>query len=112
LPPVVDVEQLYGVAPAIMRQRLLECLQILEKKYGTKPIIYSYIDFYEKNLAPFFDEYPLWVAHYEDANKPRTARNWLFWQHSERGHINGITTPVDCNVFNGDSLALNLILLK
>ena len=31
---------------------------------------------------------------------------WHFWQHSDRGNVNGINEKVDFNVFNGDSLAL------
>jgi lysozyme len=33
-------------------------------------------------------------------------------QHSEKGRVNGITTPVDFNVFSGDSLAFKELLLK
>ncbi len=112
LPPVVDVEQLYGVAPNVMQQRLQQCLDSLENQYHIKPIIYTYIDFYEHYLGEKFDDYPLWIAHYLEPDKPRIKRNWLFWQHSEQGHINGITTFVDCNVFKGDSLEFKNILLK
>ena len=112
LPPVVDIEQLYGVAPFTMRDRLKEFLTTVETVYKTKPIIYSYVDFYEKYLGNEFDEYPLWVAHYEEKDKPRIGRDWIFWQHSEEGHVNGISTPVDFNVFRGDSLAFQELLMK
>ncbi|HCU4420373.1 TPA: hypothetical protein OUU75_003820, partial [Escherichia coli] len=26
---------------------------------------------------------------------------WRFWQHSDRGQVDGINGPVDFNVFNG-----------
>ena len=112
LPPVVDVEQLYGVAPFTMRNRLKEYLQTIEAAYKIKPIIYSYVDFYEHFLGKEFDEYPLWVAHYEEKDKPRIGRDWIFWQHSEEGHVNGISTPVDLSVFRGDSLAFQEMLIK
>ncbi len=112
LPPVVDIEQLYGVAPFTMRKRLKEFLTTLEAAYKTKPIIYSYVDFYEHFLGKDFDDYPLWVAHYEEKDKPRIGRDWVFWQHSEEGHVNGISTSVDFNVFRGDSLAFQELLLK
>ncbi|MBC7720801.1 MAG: glycoside hydrolase family 25 protein [Pedobacter sp.] len=112
LPPVVDVEQLYGVAPNVMQQRLQQCLDSLESQYHIKPIIYTYIDFYTHFLGEKFDNYPLWIAHYLESDKPRIKRNWLFWQHSEHGHVNGIITSVDCNVFKGDSLEFKSILLK
>ena len=112
LPPVVDIEQLYGVAPFTMRDRLKEFLTTVEAAYKTKPIIYSNVEFYEKHLGNEFDEYPLWVAHYDEKDKPRIGRDWLFWQHSEDGHVNGISTSVDFSVFRGDSLAFQKLLMK
>jgi lysozyme len=43
------------------------------------------------------------VAHYFAKGRPRVQRKWLFWQHSERGKVDGIKPSVDFNVFNGDS---------
>jgi len=111
LPPVVDIEKLYGVPAKTMRKRLKEFLNTIEKHYGVKPIIYSYVHFYETYLGKEFNEYPLWVAHYLEPEKPRIARDWLFWQHSEKGTVDGITTPVDCNVFFGDSIAFKQMLI-
>jgi lysozyme len=52
------------------------------------------------------------VAHYLEKDKPRIKRRWNFWQHNERGRVNGITTPVDFNVFNGDGDEFNNLLIK
>jgi lysozyme len=112
LPPVVDVEQLYGVKPAMLRQRLQACLDSLENHYHKKPIIYTYVSFYNDYLGEKFEDYPLWIAHYLEPNKPNITRNWVFWQHNGRGSVNGITTLVDCNVFNGDSLRFKALLVK
>ncbi len=112
LPPVLDVEELYGVKPALMRARVQECLNTLEAAYRVKPIIYSYADFYETNLGKEFNSYPLWIAHYFEKEKPRVSRDWSFWQHSENGKVNGITTNVDFNVFKGDSAAFRNMLVK
>jgi lysozyme len=112
LPPVLDVEELYGVPSATMRLRVKECLNTLEQHYKVKPIIYSYANFYESFLGKEFDDYPLWVAHYFETEKPRIARNWQFWQHNENGKVNGITTKVDFNVFKGDSIAFKNILIQ
>jgi lysozyme len=112
LPPVVDVEELYGVKPADMRKRLKECLQTIEEHYKVKPILYSYVSFYDNYLGKEFDDYPLWVAHYFEKEKPRINRPWIFWQYSEQGRINGITSKVDFNVFNGDTTAFKKLLVK
>ncbi len=112
LPPVVDVEQLNGVSPEIMRKRLKEYLATIQNIYHIKPIVYSYVDFYEQNLGAEFDNYPLWIAHYHEPGKPRIGRSWTFWQHSEEGHVNGITSNVDCDVFYGDAEDFKRILMK
>jgi lysozyme len=43
-----------------------------------KPIIYTNVDYYKNFLGKDFDDYPLGVAHYLQAEKPRIERNW-FW---------------------------------
>ena len=75
----------------------------VEKQYGIKPVIYTNIDFYKNYLQNDFDDYPIWIAHYLQPEKPRIERKWSFWQHNESGRVNGIKTPVDFNVFSGDS---------
>lgn len=112
LPPVLDIEQLYGVRPSVMRQQVQDWLNIIEDYYKVKPIIYTYVNFYATHLAGQFDDYPLWAAHYIGNDKPRINRRWIFWQHSEKGRVNGITQPVDFNVFNGDSTDFKALLVK
>lgn len=112
LPPVLDIEQLYGVAPAVMRQRIKVWLQTVEAAYHVKPIIYSSADFYNRYLGKEFNHYPLWVAHYFEQKQPRVNRDWQFWQHSSIGHVNGIKASVDFNVFNGDSAELQEMLIR
>lgn len=112
LPPVLDVEHLHGVSPVILRQRVQECLNILEGYYHVKPVIYSYADFYNRNLGKDFDEYPLWVAHYFELVNPRIQRDWTFWQHSQQGRIPGIPIHVDFNVFKGSMHQFKKLLLR
>jgi lysozyme len=112
LPPVLDIEQLYRVKPPQMRKEVKAFLDMVEDAYGVKPILYSYVDFYAQYLGAEFDSYPLWVAHYDQPEKPRITRDWLFWQHNETGFVNGIRSRVDFNVFSGDSTAFRDLLLK
>jgi lysozyme len=112
LPPVLDIEVLQDVNKAVLQQRVFEWLQLVEAKYGMKPIIYTGADFYTKNLADKFSDYPLWVAHYLVKDKPRVYRDWHFWQHNEAGRVNGIDAPVDFNVFCGDSTDFVRLLKK
>lgn len=111
-PPVLDIEQLNGTKPEQLKKEALEWLYLVEKKYGVKPIIYTNVDFYNRNLGTLFDDYPLWVAHYYQPHQPRIKRGWHFWQHSDRGNVNGIKAYVDFNVFNGDSADFRKIILQ
>jgi lysozyme len=112
LPPVLDVEQTNGVNKTVLQQRVKAWLYAAELAYGVKPIIYTNADFYKAYLNGEFEDYPLWVAHYLRPNEPRISRDWHFWQHSERGKVNGIAANVDFNVFNGDSTDLAKLLIK
>jgi lysozyme len=112
MPPVLDVEETYGARIEDVAKRVKEFLDVVERHYGVRPIIYTNVDFYRRVLGEEFDKYPLWVAHYIQRNRPRIEREWIMWQHSERGRVNGITTAVDFNVFNGDSAAFREMLVK
>ncbi|MEO8582920.1 MAG: GH25 family lysozyme [Flavitalea sp.] len=112
LPPVLDVEQSYGVPSAKLKQRIREFLETIQNFYGVKPIIYTNVDFYTQNLSEDFNDYPLWVAHYIHKGQPRIYRDWHFWQYSEMGKVNGILNKVDFNVFNGDSIEFSRLLYK
>jgi len=112
LPPVLDVEHLDTAGVANLQNGVAEWIKTVEDFYKVKPIIYSNADFYATCLSPKFDDYPLWVAHYMVKDKPRVKRNWVFWQHNESGHVNGVKAFVDFNVFNGDSTQFNDLLIK
>ena len=112
LPPVLDIEQTYGVPPEKLRERAKDWLQTIKEYYHIVPIIYTNVDFYRQYLKDDFDGYPLWVAHYLQKERPRVYRDWEFWQHSEAGRINGILTRVDFDVFNGDSTEFRKLLIN
>jgi lysozyme len=112
LPPVVDAEQLNGATATQFKQEVKRWLEVAENYYQVKPIIYTNVDFYNRNLGSEFDEYPLWIAHYYQPGQPRISRGWIFWQHSQEGRVNGIMSKVDFNVFNGDSLEFKNLLLR
>ena len=112
LPPVLDVEASYGVNENEIRKEVAEWLTTVESNYGIRPVIYTNIDFYKNYLQNYFDDYPLWIAHYLQPVKPRITRTWSIWQHSENGRVNGIKATVDFNVFSGDSTDFNNFLIQ
>lgn len=112
LPPVIDIEKSFGVSSNEIKKEVTEWLNIVEKYYKVKPIIYTNIDFYNRYLLNSFDDYPVWIAHYLQPVKPRIDHKWVFWQHSESGRVNGIKAPVDFNVFSGDSSDFENLLIQ
>ena len=112
MPPVLDAEQLNGASAEQLRKEMKKWLEIVENHYGVKPIIYTNVDFYNRNLGSEFDNYPLWAAHYYQLEQPRIKRGWVFWQHSDEGRVNGIVSKVDFNVFNGDSADFKNLLIE
>ena len=112
LPPVIDVEESNGMSVEQVRKGTKSFMDILEKHYGIKPILYTNRDFYKRYFADQeeFKPYILWIAHYhvEDLSLPDDSK-WHFWQHSDEGHVNGINEKVDFNVFNGDVADLKRI---
>lgn len=112
LPPVVDIEELNGTAASKMRIELQVFLTFIERKTKVKPIIYTGLSFYKDYLQGFFDEYPLWIAHYYQPRLNISTGKWNFWQHSDKAKISGINHVVDFNAFNGDSLAFDRMLIR
>ena len=114
LPPVVDIEEECGMTVEQVRKYTKQFLEMLKLRYGVKPILYTNQDFYKRHFAnqADFDGYPLWIAHYHvnELELP-DDRDWRFWQHSDRGNVNGINSDVDFNVFEGDSAEFQRLLV-
>jgi lysozyme len=113
LPMVVDIEELDGISAVKMREELHAFLKHIENKTKAKPIIYTGISFYQDYLQGYFDDYNLWIAHYYKPElKVSKKTSWRFWQHSDMATIDGINHVVDMNVFNGDSLDFQSLLIR
>lgn len=101
LPPILDIENIGDLTPQQLRSQALEWLNTVESHYGVTPILYTSYKFRLQYLnTPEFDRYPYWIAHYY-VDHLRYTGKWYFWQHSDRGRVDGIDTDVDVNVFNG-----------
>jgi lysozyme len=113
LPMVVDVEELDKVSPEKMREQLIEFIKYIKSKTNIEPIIYSGLTFYQDYLAGYFDTNTLWIAHYYQPElKLSKSANWKFWQHSDKARVNGINCIVDFDVFKGDSLAFQKLIVR
>jgi lysozyme len=104
LVPVVDIEKIpRRKSQKKFIENLKTWLQIVEEKYGKKPIIYTYYYYYKDYLRDDFNDYPLWLANYNNVTIPSPEDDWKMWQFTEKGIVNGINTKVDLNVYNGNS---------
>lgn len=101
LPPVLDIEQLpENQSMERLKMGLQKWLDAVEKHYRRKPIIYSGQRFYEDFLKEEFSAYTFWVANYNFFAETLQSE-WLFWQFSEKGRVEGIPEKVDVNLYNG-----------
>jgi lysozyme len=110
--PVLDIEETNGKSKAEIKECVQGWLYKVEQTTGIKPMIYSNADFYNRYLADYCKDYPLWVAHYKTKNQPDVEKKWMLWQHSEEATISGINDRVDMNCFYGNAMELNALKIK
>lgn len=113
LPPVLDVEDDDGYSAAHIRAGVREWMERVESVTGLRPIIYTGYYFWRDEVgAPSeWNDHPLWIAQYGRTcpTIPDEWASWAFWQTSETGRVDGVSTAVDTDLFNGsraDLLAL------
>ncbi len=109
LPPVLDMEW-NPFSPTCqkrpegrkVRKLVKRFMDIVERHYGQRPIIYTTPKFYrETGLGKLNEEF--WLrstAKTLDVAYP--GQSWSFWQYSATGTIPGIDVEVDLNVFAGN----------
>lgn len=114
LPPVVDIEVTNSRSKKVIEEGLAEFLDKLEDEYNARPILYTSLSYYKRYLADKFSDYPVWIAYYnkEDSLKASFRSDWHFWQHSDKGNVNGIKGKVDFNVFSGNIEDLKKLCIK
>lgn len=109
LPPVLDVEKRGNLSPQALRREVKTWLDIVEKQYGVKPILYTGYKFKVDYLnTPEFSSYPFWIAHYY-VDELKYEGQWTFWQHTDCGKVAGIKGFVDCNIFCGSLQELHAL---
>ena len=112
LPPVLDIEKLpKNQSIANLKLGLKRWLHAVESHYGVKPIIYSGESYYEDFLKEEFGDYLFWIANY-NFYREEIAKDWLFWQFTEKASVPGIKGNVDVNIYNGDLQQLQFITVE
>ncbi len=120
LPPVIDIEYYgeYNKSPKKseeVQSELSELLNLLEDHYKAKPIIYATIKSYNMYISGNFSDYPIWIRNVFTSPKLSDGNDWLFWQYTDRGRLNGYNGDekfIDLNVFNGSADELKNLCLR
>ncbi|MBQ9077470.1 MAG: hypothetical protein IJY31_06480 [Muribaculaceae bacterium] len=100
-PLMIDIEEwnnAKGISSEMILSRLKTMLAHLEHS-GYNIILYSNKDGHKRFIRNAFDNFPLWICSFTD---PPTTSEWVFWQYSHRGNVDGIDGNVDINTFNGN----------
>lgn len=101
--PMVDVETNDGKTRRELQDSLQVFLELLEKEYGKKPMLYGTNRSYNEFCAPEFNDYPMYIGRYgNDAPVVKGPSHFTIWQYSEEGIISGIPKPVDLCRFHPD----------
>lgn len=65
------------------------------------PVLYVTQEFYYPYVAGRFQNTRLWVRDIYMKPRLKDEARWHIWQFANRGHLLGVSTFVDLNVFNG-----------
>lgn len=109
LPPVLDMEWNHQSKTcrrrpkgAQVRREAQRFINLLERQYGKKPVVYTTVDFWRETGIGRLRGAQFWLRSV--AGHPREVypgANWLFWQYTGTGRIAGVSGDVDINVFAG-----------
>ena len=113
LPPLLDMEITEHANPEELVQRIQDWRRVVSTAFEAKPIIYTNLKSYFRFIAGRFDEYPVWIARYNE-KVPDLGNNkkWSFWQYDNNGKLKGIDQDVDLNAFQGSFAELDSLCLK
>lgn len=101
--PMVDIETRGGLSKEAFCDSLFKFLNLIEKAYKQKPLLYTYTNFYNVNLVGKLKDYKVMMAQYTK-QEPVTSDGleYIMWQYTGKGHLNGINGYVDKSRFMGD----------
>ena len=101
--PMIDVEDRGNWSRSQLIDSVSLLAGMLERHYGRKPMIYSTMDFYNQNLSPQFNKYPLYIGRYSSTQPTLSWEGeYTIWQFSEDGIMAGINVYVDMARFHPD----------
>ena len=105
--PVLDIEGHHSGRLDMVRVNKL--LELMEKEYGVKPMIYTSEKVYNEHfVGKRYRTYHIFIANYHGTP---TVRHTL-WQHSQTGRISGIKGDVDLSKFHKKHSLYDILMPK
>lgn len=100
--PMIDIETKSGLSTDEFCDSLFKFLNMVEKVYKQKPLIYTGTNFYNKYLSGKLMDYKLMIAQYT-AREPEIfdGHDITLWQYTGKGHIEGVNGYIDKSRFMG-----------
>lgn len=96
LVPIIDIEHRGNVSEEQFISDLQELLRLVEQHFGKKPLLYTYQNFYNRHFSGLFDGYHWMIAKYQsDAPVLSDGSDYIMWQYTSKGQIDGIRGHVD-----------------
>ena len=100
--PMIDVETKSGLDTEEFCDSLFKFLHLVEKAYRQKPLIYTGANFYDRYLLGELHDYKVMIAQYtERIPVLKDDLDFVLWQYTGKGRINGINGYVDKSRFMG-----------
>ena len=98
--PMIDIETKSGLPTEQFCDSLFKFLDMVEKAYKQKPLLYTFANFYDHYLAGKIDDYKLMIAQYTKREPVLIDdRDITMWQYTGKGRINGVNGYVDKSRF-------------
>ena len=93
--PVLDIEGHHS--GRLYMERVDKLLELMEKEYGVKPMIYTSEKVYKLHFSSKkYAKYHIFIANYRGTPTVR----YTLWQYTETGRLSGIAGNVDFSRFN------------
>ena len=99
--PAVDFEEYGELSAESLNEIALAFARTVEGETGHTPIFYTNVSSVETRWKEALTRYPLWIAEW-GVSEPASLGNWKEWvgfQHSNVGRVEGISTDVDLDYF-------------
>lgn len=109
--PMVDVEINDKRDEKILQDSLQVLLDLLERDYGKKPMIYGTNYSYNRFCAPRFNKYPTYIGRYgQEPPVMKGKGTYTIWQYTDTATIAGCEKPIDLCRFNKGKSVRDILL--